>query len=369
MRRATLAVRDPDRAAPTRARGGGAPVRSERRGRLAWTTLSPRCPATWWCPRSRPRRRCPSWSRRSPDIPLVFEVVYSPWPTPLTANRAVRPHRPDRARPARGPGGEPGRGDDRAARRAGPARCAARPRRSWGRPGADVTDLYPVTAVVTGLAGVAAGGLVPRLIAWLPEPEPDEPDPAERDTELGASTDGRVEDAARGGARAAQGAVRRHRRPGRDWRGPCLGRVRRLRGRGWAWSSAGNRHAAGAAAAGPDRRRARRGSTGAPGCCRPSSSRRRTPWTIAMVLLVWLVDSRDPHDLERTAARLVGLRAVMFSPAVVHLPPRPGVRRRPAGRGAGAGARLGRLGRAACWGIWLGLLLGGDPGRAAPRWG
>jgi len=44
-----------------------------------------------------------------------------------------------------------------------------------------VTDLYPVTAVATGVLGLAAGVFVPRLIAWVPEPEPDEPDPEEQD--------------------------------------------------------------------------------------------------------------------------------------------------------------------------------------------
>ncbi|QIG43498.1 prepilin peptidase [Nocardioides anomalus] len=43
----------------------------------------------------------------------------------------------------------------------------------------------PVTALVTGLAGVAAGGFVPTLIARVPEPElgePEEPDKGEDDT-------------------------------------------------------------------------------------------------------------------------------------------------------------------------------------------
>jgi leader peptidase (prepilin peptidase)/N-methyltransferase len=39
-----------------------------------------------------------------------------------------------------------------------------------------VTDLYPVTAEVAGLLGLAAGALVPRLISAVPEPEPEEPD-------------------------------------------------------------------------------------------------------------------------------------------------------------------------------------------------
>ena len=35
-----------------------------------------------------------------------------------------------------------------------------------------MTDLYPVTAVATGVLGLVAGALVPRLIASVPEPEP-----------------------------------------------------------------------------------------------------------------------------------------------------------------------------------------------------
>ncbi len=39
-----------------------------------------------------------------------------------------------------------------------------------------MTDLYPVTAAATGVLGLVAGALVPRLIAWVPEPEPEEPE-------------------------------------------------------------------------------------------------------------------------------------------------------------------------------------------------
>jgi leader peptidase (prepilin peptidase)/N-methyltransferase len=46
-----------------------------------------------------------------------------------------------------------------------------------------VIDLHPVTAVVTGFVGLAAGVLVPRIIAWVPEPEPAEPDSEEQDGE------------------------------------------------------------------------------------------------------------------------------------------------------------------------------------------
>ena len=43
-----------------------------------------------------------------------------------------------------------------------------------------MTDLHAATAAVTGALGLAAGVLVPRLIAWVPEPEPEEPDPTEQ---------------------------------------------------------------------------------------------------------------------------------------------------------------------------------------------
>ena len=39
-----------------------------------------------------------------------------------------------------------------------------------------MTDLYPVTAAVTGVVGLVSGLLVPRLIARIPEPEPDDRD-------------------------------------------------------------------------------------------------------------------------------------------------------------------------------------------------
>jgi leader peptidase (prepilin peptidase)/N-methyltransferase len=44
-----------------------------------------------------------------------------------------------------------------------------------------VSDLHPVTAVAAGVLGLAAGVVVPRLIAWVPEPEPEQPDPVEKD--------------------------------------------------------------------------------------------------------------------------------------------------------------------------------------------
>lgn len=54
-----------------------------------------------------------------------------------------------------------------------------------------MTDLHPVAALIAGLAGAAAGGLVPPLIARLPEPEaepesaaPEEDDRGEADTQV-----------------------------------------------------------------------------------------------------------------------------------------------------------------------------------------
>jgi leader peptidase (prepilin peptidase)/N-methyltransferase len=46
-----------------------------------------------------------------------------------------------------------------------------------------VSDLHPLTAVVAGVLGLGAGVLVPRIIAWVPEPDPAEPDPEEEDGE------------------------------------------------------------------------------------------------------------------------------------------------------------------------------------------
>jgi hypothetical protein len=44
-----------------------------------------------------------------------------------------------------------------------------------------VTDLYPVTAVATGVLGLVAGALVPRLIGSVPEPVEPEADEPEAD--------------------------------------------------------------------------------------------------------------------------------------------------------------------------------------------
>ena len=93
-------------------------------------------------------------------VPLVFDVVYEPWPTPLArAAERAGPDGRERARPARRPGGQPGGGHDRTLRR--PRRRDAPGRR--GRVGVEdgrVTDLYPATAAVTAAPrpGLGAAG-------------------------------------------------------------------------------------------------------------------------------------------------------------------------------------------------------------------
>jgi leader peptidase (prepilin peptidase)/N-methyltransferase len=49
-----------------------------------------------------------------------------------------------------------------------------------------MTDLYPVTAVATGVLGLVAGALVPRLIASVPEPEPEPEEPEAAEESEGA---------------------------------------------------------------------------------------------------------------------------------------------------------------------------------------
>ena len=63
-----------------------------------------RRPARCSSPRSRRRPRTPTWWPAARSRPVVFDVVYDPWPTPL-AGRAPRPGAGQRARPARAPGG------------------------------------------------------------------------------------------------------------------------------------------------------------------------------------------------------------------------------------------------------------------------
>ena len=119
MRHATLVVRDPDRAAETVHAVRGAPLgarrwrcaRSARSTALAGDVLVSTVPAS---------AQVPDLVAAVAGVPLVFDVVYEPWPTPLAAAAAAgRPDRAQRPRPAGRAGGQPGGGDDRTLRRAG----------------------------------------------------------------------------------------------------------------------------------------------------------------------------------------------------------------------------------------------------------
>ena len=261
MRHATLVVRDPDRAAETVhavAAHRSAPaveVRTDRRGRRRWPddVLVSTVPAS---------AQVPDLVAAVADVPLVFDVVYEPWPTPLAA-AAERSGRTvlsgldllvaqavNQVVAMTGRYDVPG-GRDAARGRGGPG----------GEVGA-VTDLYPVTAVATGVLGLVAGALVPRLIASVPEPEPDGPE--ERRAPRQPSADEADEPRAGG----AEGALRRH-------RGPARARLEVPRvavGGQRGGARAGPRLelvAARGAAAGPGRGRAGRGRLADPAAAAP----------------------------------------------------------------------------------------------------
>ena len=102
-------------------------------------------------------------------LPLVFEVVYEPWPTPLaaTAERAGRTVINGLDLLLR-PGGQPGGGDDRSLRRTG-GRDALVQRKTPRGLGGGVTDLLSAhRRPRPGIPGLASGVLVPRLIASDP---------------------------------------------------------------------------------------------------------------------------------------------------------------------------------------------------------
>ena len=87
--RATVTAAGPRRRSgppTTVGRGRRAPGRPGGRRSASLGATAGR-PATSWSRRSRPRRRTPSWSPAAPTCPVVFEVVYDPWPTPLARRR------------------------------------------------------------------------------------------------------------------------------------------------------------------------------------------------------------------------------------------------------------------------------------------
>ena len=204
-----------------------------------------------------------------------------------------------------------------------------------------MTNLYPVTALVAGLAGIASGGLVPRLIAGLPEPEPVPDEPADEQTavpepkepkELYADIAARPGLAwqvavAAGVAAAALGLVL-------GWDGSLLVVLPLV--------------PVSAALAVIDWR------------TRLLPTRLIAPayvLTVVTVLVAFLADERDLHDLERTGLGWLAYGGMFFVLWFVY----------PRGLGYGDVRLAGLLGLALGWvgwpallvGIWAGLLLGG----------
>ena len=69
----------PQAAAAVIARHPSGPRSRSARSPMAW------CTARSWSRRSRPAAQDPDLVARCADVPVVFEVVYDPWPTPLAA--------------------------------------------------------------------------------------------------------------------------------------------------------------------------------------------------------------------------------------------------------------------------------------------
>lgn len=208
-----------------------------------------------------------------------------------------------------------------------------------------MTHLFPQAALAAGAAGLVAGPVVPRLIARLPEPEPDEPDPLEKDAE--AAPDGPEAEEPKE-LYADIGA-----RTGLAWKAAvacgisaaALGLVL-----GWDVSLLVVLPLVpvGVALAVIDWR------------TKLLPTRLVAPSyavTVAAILVAWLVDQRDLHDLERSAAGWLLYGGMFFVLWFVY----------PRGLGYGDVRLAGVLGLALGWvgwgelllGIWAGLLLGG----------
>jgi leader peptidase (prepilin peptidase)/N-methyltransferase len=211
-----------------------------------------------------------------------------------------------------------------------------------------VTDLYPVTAVATGVLGLVAGALVPRLIGSVPEPEPEDPEPDEADP-VDEADETEPEEPKELYADIAA-------RPGLLWKcalasavsAAAIGLVL-----GWSWSLlvALPLVPVGVALAVVDWR------------TRMLPTRLIAPTyavTIVTVLVAWLADGRHLADLERTALGWLVYGGMFFVLWFVY----------PRGLGYGDVRLSGVLGLALGWvgwselllGIWDGLLLGGIVG-------
>ena len=198
---ARLLVRDPARAAGDASRpAGGHPTRRRSRSAASRTPNSTRdgSPPTSSSRPSRPHAQTAQVVAACAAVPAVFEVVYDPWPTPL-AQAALDSgrHLVSRGRPARPPGGAAGAGDDRSRRSRRPAarggaRRAGAPVCGERRIGAvrllTCGAWTPRTCSQPSSAALRArrwGWFVPTLIARVPEPEPDEDEPAAEPVDVG----------------------------------------------------------------------------------------------------------------------------------------------------------------------------------------
>ncbi len=204
-----------------------------------------------------------------------------------------------------------------------------------------MSDLYPVTAVATGVLGLVAGALVPRLIASVPEPEPEPEEP-------GADEAPEAEPEEPKELYADIAA-----RPGLSWKSAvasglsaaALGLVL-----GWSWSLLVVLPLVplGVALAVIDWR------------TRMLPTRLIAPAyavTLVAIVVAWLADGRHLGDLERTALGWLVYGGMFFVLWFLY----------PRGLGYGDVRLSGVLGLALGWvgwselllGIWDGLLLGG----------
>jgi leader peptidase (prepilin peptidase)/N-methyltransferase len=210
-----------------------------------------------------------------------------------------------------------------------------------------VTDIYPVTAVATGVLGLVTGALVPRLIASVPEPEPEEPEEPEKDEAAEAAADETPPEEPK--ELYADIAAR----PGLLWKcalasavsAGAIGLVL-----GWSWSLVVLLPLVpvGIALAVVDWR------------TRMLPTRLIAPAyavTLVTILVAWLADGRDLADLERAALGWLVYGGMFFVLWFIY----------PRGLGYGDVRLSGVLGLALGWvgwselllGIWNGLLLGG----------
>ena len=90
-----------------------------------------------------------------------------------------------------------------------------------------MTDLYPVTAAVTGVLGLVAGPLVPRLIASVPEPEPEDPEPEPEGEADGTRPSRRSRRSSTPTSRPCRGCAGRPRSPRAVSAAACSG---------WSWA-------------------------------------------------------------------------------------------------------------------------------------